>query len=266
MALSDSRFSQRLTKGIGGSPRAVGGLWEDVSIDSLDKRDFVTYYNDFVKIDDWGAAVTGAGTATDFTVTAIGTMTVGTAAVRADVANGVLRLTPDATDNEGYHCQMTATDSAGELWVPAAGRVIVCEYRATCGDWDGQDYFLGLAETSATLLAATGALASDNLVGFHHQIADAGLIEAVHTGTADANETDVGDVNSAVFTNAEFHNFGIRIEGTNYVEFYVDGIRQQSAVMTNAFDDGMCISFGNVGSGAATDVLDIDYIIAVQSR
>lgn len=233
---------------------------------ALSNRECVTYFNDFVNIRDFGAAVTGSGTATDFTVTAIGTMTVGTAAIRADVVNGVVRLTPDATDNEGYHVQMTATDSAGELWVPATGKVIVAEFRATCGDWDGQDYFLGLAETSATLLSAAGALTSDNLVGFHHAIADAGLIEAVHTGTADANETDVGDVNSAIFTDSEFHTFTLRIEDTNKVEYYVDGKLKRRATMTTGFDDGMCISFGNVGSGAATDVLDIDYILVSATR
>lgn len=233
---------------------------------ALSNRECVTYFNDFIKIADFGAAVTGSGTATDFTVTAIGTMTVGTAAIRPDVVNGILRLTPDATDNEGYHVQMTATDSSGELWVPAAGKIIVAEFYATCGDWDGQDYFMGLAETSATLLSAAGALTSDNLVGFHHEIADAGLIEAVHTGTADANETSVGDVNTAVFTDGAYHKFTLRIEGTDAVEYYVDDVLRRRAAMANAFDDGMCISFGNVGSGAATDVLDVDYILVSATR
>jgi hypothetical protein len=232
----------------------------------INRRNYTTYFNDFIEIADFGAAVTGSGTAGDWTVTAIGTMTVGTAAITGDSESGLLTLTPDATDNEGYHIQMTAADSAGELWTPATGRVISFEAYVTAGDWDGQDYFIGLAETSATLVGATGALTCDNLVGFHHLIADVGLIQCVHTGTADANETRVGTANPVIFTDSALHRFGVRVINTNRVEWFVDGQLVRRATMTVPFDDKMCISFGNVGSNAATDILAIDYVTVSQTR
>jgi len=253
---------------LGGNFQTGGGLFADFPMGTFSRRDWAVYWNDFLSIEDFGGStgVTGDGTAGDWTVTGIGTQTVGPVAIRADIVNGVLGLVPDATDNEGYQIQFTASGSPGELWVPASGRTIAFEARVTAGDWDGQDFFIGLAESSASFFAATGAITSDNMVGFHHQIADSGLIECVHTGTADANETDVGDANSAIFTNSAFHRFGFRITGTTGVEYYLDDVLVRRATMANAFDDGMCITFANVGSGASTDALDIDYVVVSQIR
>lgn len=234
---------------------AGGGLFRGAPPELMQPSAWSVVVNDFLRFRDWTAA--------DWTTTAIGAA--GTVAIRDDVAFGVLRHTPPAVDNQGAHVQFTAREP-GELWLPASGRTIVSEWRVACGDWDGQDYFFGLAETNVALLAADGSLTCDNLIGFHHQIADSGLIECVYTGTADANETDAGDANSAIFTNSEFHTFGFRIQDTTEVSYYVDGAMVQTATMGVAFDDAMCVSFGNVGSGAATDVLDIDYFVVAQTR
>ena len=243
---------------IHGAQNAAGGLLADAEMSLVARRDQLVYFNDFLEVDDFGTG--------DWTETDIGTVTVGSALQLTDVVGGQLSLVPDATDNEGQHIQYTAATGAGEFLVPEAGRTIVFEARVKAGDWDGQDYFIGIAETSATLLSAAGALDSDNCVGFLHQIADAGIISCVYAGTAAANETDAGDANAAVFTNDEFHTFGVRVVGTDRVWFYVDGIEVQSATMGTAFDDGMCISFGNVGSGALTDSLDIDFVYVAQTR
>lgn len=256
----------------GGNFQTGGGLFNNIVESAWANRDWVVWFNDFLRPADWGA-VQAAGTATvnGWTATAIGTMTVGTISIVDETVTnpklgGVLRVVPDATDNEGYHVQLTGADSPGEFLKPASGRTIVFEARFTCGDWDGQDYFMGLAETSATLLSAAGALTSDNLVGFHHAIADSGLIYATYTGTADANETRAGAVNTAVFTNDAFHTFGIRITDTTKLEFYLDGAIKYRKTMATAFDDNMTISFGNVGSGSAGDYMDIDYILVAATR
>lgn len=269
---ASGRFSNPLL----GSRHAAGGLLEDAPSELIAARNWVTYYNDFNKFSDWGATpAAGSATLDNWTITAIGTMTVGTVAMGADaspatlsaaqISNGHLVLTPDALDNEGYHVQQT-NGGPGEIWLPYSGRTILFEARIAAGDWDGQDFFVGLAETSSTLLSAAGALTSDNLVGFHHTIADAGLVDCVAIGTADANEESFGTANSAIWTNADYHTVGFRIDGTNRLKFYVDGVKVREGVMTTAFDDAMCISFGNVGSGATEDTLAIDYVTVAQTR
>lgn len=268
---ASGRFSQSLL----GSSRAAGGLLADAPIDLLHKRGWSTYFNDFQRLADFSVQAAGDSTNTDWTTTAIGTMTVGTVGIVTATENGVLAVIPDATDNEGYHVQYTSiTGSGGELWRPKAGRTIVFEANIGAGDWDGQDYFIGLAETSATFMSAAGALTSDNFVGFHHLIADAGLIDCVAAGTADANEASAGYANSAIFTNStvstgalvNFHKVGFVINGTNQVDFYLNGQRVRRLTMATAFDDNMCITFANVGSGATSDTLWIDYILAAQTR
>ena len=270
-ALSRTRF-----RGIACDPRSAGGLLENAPLDLEVRRDWIAQHIDFDRFEDWGATpAAGSATLNNWTITAIGAMTVGTVAMAADAvsattplaqwSNGVLIVTPDATDNEGYHIQQT-NGGPGEIWLPRTGRSIIFEARIAAADWDGQDYFIGLAETSATLLSAAGALTSDNFVGFHHAIADAGIIDCVAAGTADANEQSFGAANAAIWTDEEYHTVGFRIDGTSNLKFYVDGRLVRQGTMATAFDDAMCISFGNVGSGALTDTLSIDYITVAQTR
>lgn len=258
-----------------GSRQAAGGLLEDLPVDLLTQREWVTYFNDFKTAADFGDVITGDDTTPDWTVTDIGTVTTGTVGIATDTQNGVLQIIPDATDNEGYHVQLTGTDTAGEIWRPASGRIIACEFRFGVGDADDQDYFVGLAEVSATLMSSAGALTSDNFVGFRHlQSVGNGILRCIAAGTDTTNQTDYGAANTTALSNstapattqANFVRAGFRIIGTNQVDFYLNGQRVQTATLGTAFDDNMTISFANVGSGAATDAMYIDYVMVAQTR
>ena len=270
--MSTVKASGRYSQPLLGSRHAAGGAFEDAPIELVNRRINTTYFNDFLSLYDFGAAVTGDGTAGNWTVTDIGTVTAGTVAISGDLTNGVLSLVPDATNNEGYHVQETAAGAAGELWLPASGRVISAEFRFGIADVDDQDYFIGLAETSATLMDANGALTSDNFIGFRHlQTAGNGILRCIAAGTASANQADLGAANTVALTNATsagvgFVRAGFRIEGTNRVKFYFNGELVQQATLATPFDDSMCISFANVGSGAVTDIMYVDYAAVTQTR
>lgn len=250
-----SAFHNRVRKPIGCDERAVGGLFKNFPADLLTHRDWFVRWFDFTKAADYDATNDWAHTA----------VTSGTAAITTDTANGVLTCTPAAADNNGSYDVFTAAGGSGEAFLPAAGRTIIQEWRVTCGDWDGQDYFLGLSATGA-LIGADGSLGSLMKVGFHHTIADAGLIQA-HHDVDGSSGVDVGDMNSVVFTNDEYHRLGFRLEGLDFIEFYLDGVRVHRTQLATAITpEGIAEAFGNIGSGAATDTLHIDYILTAQTR
>src|SRR5690606_10953903 len=186
-----------------GSRHAAGGLLEDLPVDLLTQREWVTYFNDFKTAADFGDVITGDGTTPDWTVTDIGRVTVGAVGIAPEGENGILQIIPDATDNEGYHVQLTGTDTGGEIWRPASGRIIACEFRFGLGDADDQDYFVGLAEASATLMSSAGALTSDNFVGFRHlQSVGNGILRCIAAGDASANQTDYGAANTTALSDS----------------------------------------------------------------
>src|SRR5690606_38907683 len=130
-----------------------------------------------------------------------------------------------------------------------------------------------LAEVHANFMISTGAVGGNNLVGFHHlQSVGNGILRCIAAGTSSVNQTDYGAANttalgnSTVSSQANFVRAGFRIIGTNRVDFYFNGQLVQRATLGTPFNDNMTISFANVGSGALTDAMYIDYVWVAQTR
>lgn len=228
-----------------------------------------------VDFEDWGgvAVVATYDDLDPWTVTNIGTVT-SEPLLMQDGGHSLLNIAGDAV-NEGHAVQL-----ANERVFPLDGRVIVFEARIGATDWTDIDFFVGLSEFDANIIAITGVLATDraNCAGFHNLASGAdGLIDATFTG---GSGTDVvlGNVVEEAFTDStvsaggtvNFHNVGIRIEDTDKIEFYVDGQLRQTALMSvdgEAFDDAMSPILAAVsGAGGATDFLYIDYVMTAQTR
>jgi len=222
-------------------------------------------YNDFL-----GAS--SLDTTNDWTVTAIknGGGGAGTVALADDSALGLTVLTPEAAANTGSQFQRTA-GAAGEFVLPAVGRLIEFEARVAVADVDEQDWVIGLAETQAVagtsgVIDETGAWVDADAVVFNCNDADNGIIEAAYEDPTVGNLIDVGDVNTgAAFTDGTYHIYKIRIIGRDELEWYIDGIRQQTVTAANPLTNNLAIVFANVGDGAG-ETMTVDYYRVTQTR
>lgn len=267
--------------GIAADVRSGGGLFRGTTvlntntanthvqgspIDLVSRRDTMTYFTDFLSVSDASA----------WTATEIGTCD--DAAVVNDGLNGIYRATHD-TANEGFGSiqPIGAGNPAGYL-VAAAGRVIVFEARVSITDVSNGDWYIGLGEPDSTFLSLAGALldvGGDNHAGFHHLVADAGVPTLSAAGTALANVESIeygAGVSRAGYTlpvptltDATYHKYGIRIEGTTSIEFYVDDYLVGIQELATAFDTEMCPTFANIANGTE-QAMDIDYVLVTQTR
>lgn len=222
----------------------------------------MVYINDFLRASDLDLT-------NDWTETDVGTMTLDPSTfIVTDEINGVLALDSDATDGDGIHLQLTGAGGPGEFLLPAAGRVIGVQFRITHEDWDAQHWFVGLAETSATLMDADGDLTADTLVGFHHNADDDadGIPRLVNEGVDGSQLTQAASRVIAAGVDDTYRTMGIRLVGTTGVEWWVDGIKVGEKTMASAFDDNLCISLANVMQAASGDQLRTDLIVAAATR
>jgi hypothetical protein len=242
-----------------------GGLFANGIVQNAsDAAGNYLYVNDFLKAADLDLT-------NDWTATDVGVMTLDPSVfIATDVAGGVLRIDSDATDGDGNHLQYTAANGGGEFILPAASQVHAALFRCTHEDWDANHWFFGISETSATFMDADGDIAASlELAGFFHNADDHG--DGVpRLYAAGGNNTKVtttaGERAITAFTDSTYVELGIRIVGTDRVEWYVDGALRGKAQLASAFTSNMCITLASVMNTATGDAVDTDLIVAAGNR
>ena len=234
-----------------GSSTAGDGLYEDVPLHFMSTSTWFSYVNEFTMGDEVSGTElwikTSIGAAGSFVLT-------------DDQPLSIATLNPADVNDNGVQVQISHNVGMGVVVKPAAGRIIVMEMRISLDEWDTLDYFFGLVDEETGIQDGTGAwqVAVTDAVVFYAQVGDAGIIEAGYEA-ANNNYTDVGDVNLAAFSDDAYHTFGIRIEGTSYAEWYVDGSMVQSATLGDAITGQLTPSFGVISDGAG-DSMRIDFL------
>jgi len=256
-------------------------LYEDVPVDILSRSQRLGYFQDFIELGSGSAAAAG-----HFNVQVIVS---GTADVAANVPNGIFRLAATAV-NEGVGSAQTA-GSAAVAFAPAQAyltasvadaldrslnRLIAFGVRASVSDFSNCDWFLGLGGQDGTFMDATGVLLTtggDNHVGFHHLLADGNDVRLSSAGAGVANTQatllSAAQVPRAVPNDAAvdgvMFEYGIRIVGTQDVEFYINRTLRHRRRMANALASTLLPTFTLIANAAAI-TYDIDYYWVSQTR
>ena len=177
-----------------------------------------------------------------------------TAAIGADILDGVLELTSTATtDNDGASVQ------GNEIFKAQAGKSIWFETRLQCNDADQTDICVGLTVNFATNPEAM--LTAADRICFQINDEDASILcktEAGGVETSTDSGVDLVDNTDIIL--------GIRVVGTGQVFFYVN--RNQVAVhTTNIPTTELALAAMSVsGSATGTRKTSIDYIFAAANR
>lgn len=206
-------------------------------------EDFVTYFNDFLTYDAalWTITTTeaGAGDATE--------------ALATDQPNGVLVVTNDAADNDADFFQLLP--AAGHFKF-TAGKRLAFKGRFKLSDATNSDFIAGLYPTDTT------PLATDDGIYFKKDDDDAYL--DVYVGK-NGTYSSLAAVKTLVADT--WYTLEAYYDGSDWIHFYVDGVRVGSLPTTNAPDDvALRPSFGIQNGAAAAKVLYVDYIKAQQER
>lgn len=212
-------------------------FWQDKP-----RMDYVESINDFVRTSDY--------LATDWTITALqGTNTI---AVDTDDANGVLRLTSGATENDGSGYQGKI-----EAWRFAANKALEFEARFKLNDVTQSDFVIGLQITDTTPFAVSdgawfGSDDGDALLDFH-------LAKASVQGDLTGLATLVDDT----WIKVGFYYDGVDAN----VQVFINDIRVGALPFaTNGPTTELCISLAHTTGEAVANTMDIDYIRVVQQR
>ncbi len=268
-----------------GSDRAQGGLCEEMHADLVSRRNRWSYFDDFIRADDFTSA--------DWTATQIAAN--GAVAIQPQ-HGGVMRVTSGAVDNDGEGSVQLdfigpAFPSAADTPDGLTNRIIAFGARAAISNWSTSTWYIGMGAVDTTFVLATSLIAAvggDNCVGFHHTaeaVTQGGIVSGaggegndvrlVSAGTAVANMQgtllSAAQVPRAVPADAAvdgvMHEFGIRIIGTNMVEFYLNGVLRHRRQMNVAFAAvGQTITFAHTCTGGADTNLDIDYVWIAGTR
>lgn len=219
------------------------------------RRNWSVFFDDFLGTPDL---------TNDWLTTAIGTQTVTPlATTRQDVPRGVLRLTGDATDDDGIILTPAAT-TAREFVQPAAGGLILFEARVSLGDVT-DPFFIGLCNlaTPSVILTATGGSTAGDSASFRHIEGGAGLPSG-RFGSGAGGGSAIPLAASAAPVSGTLHRYGLRIEGTTVCKFYFDGVLvgTGSASLSNSIGLGLAVC----AKAAVAPVMDIDYVLLAQRR
>ncbi|MCP4113849.1 MAG: hypothetical protein GY737_00310 [Desulfobacteraceae bacterium] len=241
-----------------------------VPLHLLSSTSHISYFNDFLD-----------GT-TDLDLTSWEPIDVGTVTadpstfIRAGVKGGVLRLIGDGGAVDGNWISHTGDDGLGNSVVPTANDVIVFEARVTHSDWDAHHWFVGLIEdVGATAgMDINGDIADLEFVGFHHNDDDDadGIPRLVFSGGNTAEDfvapqdRFANTITLTAGTDDTYRRFGIRIEGTSSIEFYIDGVYVGGETIGSAFTAPLYIGFGSTENASVADTLDIDWVFTSQTR
>lgn len=206
------------------------------------QTDFVEYYNDFTKTSDY--------TAGDWTITALaGTNTI---AVDTDDANGVLRLTSGATEDNG-----SGYNQKIECWRFAANKALEFEARFKMNDVTQADCVIGLQITDTTPYAVSdgawfGTDDGDALLDFHLAKASAQSDTAGVATLVDDTWIKVGFYYDGVDANVQIFINDVRVGAVPFA--------------TYAPTTELCISLAHTTGEAVANTMDIDYIRVRQQR
>lgn len=225
------------------------------------------YFNDFLRTsdydatNDWTATTTGAGSS---------------AAISDDVVPGHLILTCDAADNDSVEVQLTGAGGAGEVFLPAAGRKIYFETRIRLRDANNNlatvqqaDLFVGLAVTDTTLIDG-----ATDFIGFS-KVDGSGDIKLVSADAASTSGALVdGLLSSAVKTLAAAQantwiKLAFLLDGTGAIYVWVDDthvLTQTTNVSAQVPDTECCVSLAIQNGEAVAKIMDVDYVLAAQTR
>jgi hypothetical protein len=179
-----------------------------------------------------------------------------TAAIGADIANGVLELTSAATtDDDGASVQ------GNEIFAVEAGRNIWFQTKCKVSDADDMDFCVGFTVNFATnpeaMLTAADRIVfeSDDGTATLQCITESGGTE---TATALGSAFDLAD--------DTYVTLGILVVGTSRVEFYVNNVLAATHT-TNISTTEMTVGAMELsGSVTGTKLATIDYIFAAQTR
>jgi hypothetical protein len=124
-------------------------------------------------------------------------------------------------------------------------------------------YFIGLAATDTTLIAAGVLDDVSDKVGFYHEAASTD--NKISCVTARTNADDkTADV--ATNTDATYMTVGFVITGITTVDFYVNGVLVESGALTaNVPNAAMCLSVcAQVEATGADAEMDVDWVRIAQ--
>lgn len=211
--------------------------------------DYVVFFNDFIKGDDFVAAdwvifttEAGGGAATE----ALGPQEVG----------GALVITNDNFDNDLDSLQQAdGAGAVGEYWQLSAGKRLWFNMKVKVTDADQQDNFYGLCITDTTPLAAT------DRIGFQTTDASASidvLCEKDSTETLTASGVDGVD---ATYNDLKFY-----WDGISRVYYYVDNALVATHSTNIPDDEQLALTIHHQNGEAAANVCTIDYIHIVMER
>lgn len=225
-------------------------LWEDCPWDEIQKNPGlgITYFNDFVGTEN---LVTGEGWV--ITATTTGTLSL----VAAEGGELKFDSAGSTTADDGVEAQLLNCRV-----LPAAGKTIWFEARVKMNDATDQ-YFIGLAATDTTLIAA-GVIddVSDKCGFFHHAASTDNKISSI-TARAAADDA-TADV--ATNTDATYMTVGFRISGLTSVEFYVNGVLVETgSTAANIPNAAMCLSGVSKIEGTGADAeMSVDWVKIAQ--
>jgi len=237
-----------------------------VPIDVLAQTEVVSYFNDFQHtLNDFELS-------TFWEAADVGTVTVDPSTfLITESGRGALRLIADATAGDGNSVSRTTTGGLLTGLTPTANTVITWESEFNSSDWDANHWFAGLFEDTggAAVVDTNGdMLGSLEFVGFHYNDDDdtAGVPVLLAAG---ANNTEVATTASETISagvDDTYRRFGLRIEGTDKIEWYVDGRKKGEAVLASAFTAPLFIAYGAVNNEGVADTFDIDWVLTSQTR
>ncbi len=193
--------------------------------------------------------VAGGASYPGWTTTAVGASVF----AKVDEVGGVLRLLPNALDNDGIQMQ------TAEMFLPAAGRDIWFEAKIRGDDVTEVDWFVGLCTTDTTIIATNPA----DVIGFWTHDADLNLdfeVSATAGGGAPVDTlTDLAD-------NA-WIRVGFWVQGLTRVVPFINGVANAtatSAVVANIPAVEMGLAFACLTGEGVANTLDIDWYRIVQ--
>ena len=269
------QFSSRLEQGMGVAHRKNPGggaiaLFGNTPLEIQNHRKFVVNDIEFLRSDDVSV--------TDWTLTGYGGVAE-TFAVSSDQQDGIAILdVGGATDNHGAQVQYTAAGGAGEFLNPSQQHIVALEYNTRISRDLEADWFVGFAETNATVLvAATGALVAtlDDYMGFHH-LADSETISLVQGGVA-GTDIVVANPSSSLYvpTNQQsyWHSWGLRVDDNDKMYWYVNGDLvgftqvgdAETGGTVTGFAGRSCYTFAVVNNGGASNIT-VDYVLSATER
>ena len=224
------------------SGKGATGAWGSDLSTTID-ADVVTLLDDFVGValdstNDW-TVVKDSGAS---------------AAIGADVLNGVLELTSAATtDNDGASVQ------GNEIFAVSTDKYVWFETRIKCNDADQTDICVGLTVNFATNPEAM-LTAADRIV-FQVDDGDASILCKTESGGTETS-TDSG-IDLADDT---YVKLGFRAWGTGQVEFFVNRALVATHTTNIPTTDLTVAAMSLSGSATGTRKTSVDYLLVSATR